>query len=313
MGSGPCGLREGIVGRGSAQLPRTPSLSFPRTCSFGARERVGEGRKEDGREEDRADSGDSERSLPAWGGRAGGGEGVAARRRGSRPPPAPPGGLLARPAAEALPLPLPSARSCPGVLGLHGAPRAVAAPRPGAGPGPCRHFGGPRQVALPAGAAAQPAPGPTARVSRLPIWVAEGQAGDARDKAQEKSRQLQGADLEELASPPRATGREVGGDGGKASSGDFGEEPGGKADQRLQTQAKSMRPPDPGFQLILPAGSRTGALAAVHVFQSGPCPEPSDVTWGPHKLAVCKAPRLMARPCAHHLAGDSVLQAQPGQ
>lgn len=50
-------------------------------------------------------------------------------------------------------------------------------------------------------------------------------------------------------------------------------------------------------------------MAAVHVFQSGPCPGPSDVTWGPHKLAACKAPR----PCAHHLAGDSVLQAQAGQ
>lgn len=207
LGSGPCRLREGVVGWASAQLPLTPSLAFP---SFGAREWVGAGRKEDGREEDWAGSGDTERSLAAWGRRAGGGEGVAARRRGSRPPPAPPGGLLARPAAEALSLPLPFACRCPAVLGLHGAPRAVAAPRPGAGPGPCRHFGGPRQVALPAGAAAQPAPGPAARVSRPPAWVAEGQAGGARDKAQTKSRQLRGARSEGLASPPRGTGRRWG-------------------------------------------------------------------------------------------------------
>lgn len=53
----------------------------------------------------------------------------------------------------------------PRVLQLHGAPRAAADPRSGTGAGPRRDPCGPCQVALPAGAAAQPAPGPPTRVS----------------------------------------------------------------------------------------------------------------------------------------------------
>lgn len=93
---------------------------------------------------------------------------------------------LAR-AAEALSLPwscplarVSLARSVRVVL-LHGALRAAAGPRAGSGPGPRRDPGGSRQVALPAGAAAQPAPGPPARVSRAARpGAAEGQVVGAR-------------------------------------------------------------------------------------------------------------------------------------
>lgn len=67
------------------------------------------------------------------------------------------------------------------VVPLHGPLRAAAGPRPGSGPGPRRDPGGSRQVALPAGAAAQQAPGPPARVSRA-AWpgATEGQVVGAR-------------------------------------------------------------------------------------------------------------------------------------
>lgn len=53
----------------------------------------------------------------------------------------------------------------PRVFLLHGAPRAAADPGSGSGSGPHRDPGGPRQVALPDGATAQPTPGSPTRVS----------------------------------------------------------------------------------------------------------------------------------------------------
>lgn len=211
----PCRLQEGVRRAESlAQLPLAPSRSFHKTCSLGAKERVGEGKREDPRRADWAVRGRRRepRSLgPAGSACGGGGEREGGRSAGAPAlrlpawPPAPRCRLLARPAEEALSLPCLPPAVAQRVLSLHGVPRAAAAPRPGAGPGPCRHLGGPRQVALPAGAAAQPAPGPAPRVSRLPARVAEGQAGGARDKAQTKSRQLWGARSEGQA-PQEAEG-----------------------------------------------------------------------------------------------------------
>lgn len=78
------------------------------------------------------------------------------------------------------------------VFSLHGAPRAAAGPRPGAGPGPCGDPSESRQVTLPAGAAAQPAPGSPARVSVAKGWDgslgllpgASKQAGSERNNPQ---------------------------------------------------------------------------------------------------------------------------------
>lgn len=135
--------------------------------------------------------GRAQRGARAWGcggaaqrGRrvGGGGAGFPAPRGRSLPLAA----YLTWPTAATLSLP--EVR----VLSLHGAPRTAAAPHPGAGPGPRRHPGGPRQVALPAGAAAQPAPGPPTRVSRPPRrgWPRDGPGaqGTERKNAEQAAR-----------------------------------------------------------------------------------------------------------------------------
>lgn len=108
------------------------------------------------------------RGSRAWVPRSGGGgpEAGAAGARLPRPSrPLPPARRLLN-LARAAALSFPEVR----VLPLHGSPREAATPRSGAGPGPRRHPGGTRKVALPAGATAQPAPGSPARVSRSPRW-----------------------------------------------------------------------------------------------------------------------------------------------
>lgn len=69
----------------------------------------------------------------------------------------------------------------PRVLQLHGAPRAAAAPRSGSVSGLHRDPGGPGQVTLSAGAAAQPAPGPPARVSSSPSVVGGASTGQVAE------------------------------------------------------------------------------------------------------------------------------------
>lgn len=158
--------------RASGTAAPHSSFSFPGTRSPVPESRVGAAGGRGGEE--------SERSCTAGAGRRRGRRGTGAPAL--RPPglPAPRRPLISPAAVEAAHCPAPAPSCC--VLPLHGAPRAAAAPRPGAGPGSRRHPGGPRQVTLPAGAAAQPAPGPAARVSRPPAGAVEGRAGDSGTK-----------------------------------------------------------------------------------------------------------------------------------
>lgn len=169
---------------------------------------------------------ESERSLTALASEQGAGRGgtrVPAFTHPPARPPAPRRPLISRTptgggARTARPASTP-------VLSLHGAPPAAAAPRPGAGPGSPGRAGGPRQVALPAGAAAQPAPRPAARVSRRPPGggTGWGRAGQSHQRGRS------------LEAPAR---REVGRGSGRRKESPA-EEGGGRADQRPQTQARA--------------------------------------------------------------------------
>lgn len=251
--------------------------------------------------------------------------GAAGRRRGRRAPgfPAPRG--RSRPPAAYLTWPAAAALSLPDVrvLSLHGAPGAAAAPRPGAGPGPRRHPGGPRQVALPAGAAAQPAPGPPARVSRPPRrgWPRDG-LGAQGTKRQHAEQAARGARRDRPCTGVREGGR---GPGRQARGTGFVEEGVGELSGDTGPRAKSAGGPRLSASSLRGGKGEWAALpsAAVerwpgHRVQSGQDRVqrvPPDVALRPHQGAPSEARGLqVAWPglCSRHLAPCGAPQARHG-